>query len=288
MTRKAWLGVALLATGVTLLTAAGFAAAATSSSRGVQVAQAAHAKTGLTMNIDLSSTDFDYLDPALAYADWSWQFTYLMNCKLLNYPDKNAPEGTKLQPEAADFPVVSNGGKVYTFTIKSNAGGCKFNTGEKVTAQSFADAINRDLNPAMASPAVQFISDIVGASDVAAGKATTASGVNVSGNKLIITLTKPGADFLARINLPFFAAIPHGMPVNGKGETTYGSAGPYYVVNWTQGRSAEFDRNPNYTGPRPHTTDRFRDTINTDHTQSCRQLQSGLADYDDGGLPPEQ
>ena len=62
-----------------------------------------------------------------------------------------------------------------------------------MTAQSFADAINRDLNPAMQSPAVPFISDIVGAQAVVDGKAKTASGVKVSGNKLIITLTKPGA-----------------------------------------------------------------------------------------------
>jgi peptide/nickel transport system substrate-binding protein len=285
MTRKLWLGVAMLATGITLLVAAGFAAGATSGTKGAQLA---HGKTGLSMNVDLSNSDFDYLDPALAYADWSWQFTYLMNCKLLNYPDKNAPEGTKLQPEAADFPVVSNGGKVYTFTIKANAGGCKFNTGEKVTAQSFADAINRDLNPAMASPAVQFITDIVGADDVAAGKAQAASGVVVKGNKLVITLTKPSADFLSRIALPFFAAIPHGMPINGKGETTYASAGPYYVVNWTQGRSAEFDRNPNYTGPRPRNVTKFLVTVNTDIDQAFLQVKSGQVDDDVGGPPPAQ
>ena len=190
MTRKVWLGVAMCATGVSLLVAAGLAAGATGGSKSARAVTASHGKTGLSMNIAISSTDFQYLDPALAYNDWEWQFTYLMNCKLLNYPDKNAPEGTKLQPEAADFPVVSKGGTVYTFTIKKDAGGCKFNTGEPVTAQSFADAINRDLNPAMASPAVQFITDVVGASDVASGKAQTASGVKVNGNKLTITLTK--------------------------------------------------------------------------------------------------
>ncbi len=151
MSRKVWLGVAMLATGVTLLVAAGFAAGATS---GVK---SAHSKTGLAMNLDMSNSDFDYLDPALAYLNVSWQMRYLTDCKLLNYPDKGAPQGTVLQPEAADFPVISKGGTVYTFTIKSNAGGCKFNTGEAVTAQSFADAINRDLNPPMQSPAVQFL-----------------------------------------------------------------------------------------------------------------------------------
>jgi len=284
MTRKLLFPAALLAAGVTLIAAAGFAAAATGNTKAPSV----QGKTGGTMNINLSSTDFDFLDPALAYADWSWQFTYLMGCKLLNYPDKSAPEGTKLQPEAAGFPVVSKGGTVYTFTIKSDAGGCKFNTGEKVTAASFAHAINRNLQKSMQSPAVQFVSDIVGASDVADGKANSASGVVVKGNQLIITLMKPSADFLARINLPFFAAIPNDMPLNSKGETTFASAGPYFVKNWTQGRSAEFDINPNYKGPRPHNVDRFLVTINTDQNQSFLQVKSGQVDYDDGGFPPEQ
>ena len=213
---------------------------------------------------------------------------YLTDCKLLNYPDKGAPQGTVLQPEAADFPVISKGGTVYTFTIKSNAGGCKFNTGEAVTAQSFADAINRDLNPSMQSPAVQFIGDIVGANDVSAGKATTASGVVANGNKLTITLTKPGADFLGRITMPFFAAIPHGMPINPKGETSFASAGPYYLKNWTQGRSAEFDINPNYKGTRPRNVSRFSITIGTDQSQAFLQVKSGQIDDDLAGPPPAE
>src|SRR5262245_12242144 len=106
MTRKPWQAVALLAAGVALLCATGLASAATSSTKTSSV----HHKAGGTMNINLSSTDFDFLDPALAYSDWSWQFTYLMNCKLMNYPDKNAPEGTKLQPEASEAPIVSKDG----------------------------------------------------------------------------------------------------------------------------------------------------------------------------------
>lgn len=283
MTRKVWLGVAMLATGMTLLVAAGIAAGGTTATK------TTHGKTGLAMNLNFSNSDFDYLDPALAYLNISWQFRYLTDCKLLNYPDKPAPAGTLLQPEWANMPVISKGGTVYTFTMSANGGGCKFNTGEAVTAQSFADAINRDLNPQMQSPAVQFIGDIVGASDVAAGKATTASGVVVkNANTLQITLTKPAADFLGRITMPFFAAIPHGMPINPKGETSFASAGPYYVKNWTQGRSAEFDLNPNYKGKRPRNISRFNITIGTDASQSFLQVKSGQVDDDLAGPPPEQ
>src|SRR5436190_10488542 len=206
MHRRLWLSIAALAVGTSLLVAASMAGAASS---GTQKSTSGVAKQGGTLRVNLSNTDFDYFDPALSYTQWTWQFTYLTDVKLLNFPDKAPPEGAKLVPEAAaGMPAVSNGGKTYTFTIKS---GFKFYPGNQaVTAQSFADAINRNLNPAMNSPSVPFIKDVVGAQAVVDGKAKTASGVKVSGSKLIITLEKPAADFLSRISLPFFTAIPKG------------------------------------------------------------------------------
>ena len=94
MKRKLWLSVAALAIGGSLLVAGAFAGSASSGT-------VKAGKTGGVMRVNLSNTDFDYLDPALAYAQWSWQFTYLTNYKLLNFPDKAAPEGSKLQPEAS-------------------------------------------------------------------------------------------------------------------------------------------------------------------------------------------
>ena len=279
MHRKLWLSIAALAAGASLLVAGAVAGPASSSTTQV-------GKTGGVMRINLSDTDFDFLDPALAYGSWSWQFTYLTNYKLLNFPDKPAPEGAKLQPEAAaGLPVVSNGGKTYVFTVKP---GAKFNTGETVTAKSFADAINRALNPAMQSPAIPFIIDIVGAQAVVDGKASTASGVKVQGAKLTINLTQPSADFLARITLPFFAAIPKNMPLDPKGVDAPASAGPYYVKSWTHNRSAVIVKNPNYKGPRPRNIDQFVVTIDTDLNQSFLQVKSGEADFDAGGVPPQQ
>ena len=135
------------------------------------------------------NTDFDFLDPALSYASWAWQFTYLTNYKLLNFPDKAAPEGGKLVPKQLwGFRLSRRAARP---TSSRSSPGAKFNTGEAVTAQSFAHAINRVLNPGMQSPAVPFIIDIVGAQAVVDGKAATASGVKVSGNKLTINLTQP-------------------------------------------------------------------------------------------------
>src|SRR5881275_1633058 len=100
---------ALAALGIFLLVAASLANAAPSAAR----------KKGGTMRLNMSATDVDFSDPSLAYGVISWQIEYSTALKLLNYPDKAPPLGSRLQAEAAaGLPIVSNSGKTYTFTIK--------------------------------------------------------------------------------------------------------------------------------------------------------------------------
>src|SRR3954470_20595306 len=103
------LGLALLASAVIAGTAAG--STGTSASGG--------AKTGGTMKINLSDSDFDYLDPALEFLDSAGMMTALCNYRLMTFADKAGAEGALPVPEAAAGPpVVTNGGKTYVFTIK--------------------------------------------------------------------------------------------------------------------------------------------------------------------------
>ena len=60
---------------------------------------------------------------------------------------------------AAGFPAISKDGKTYTFNLKRTY---RFSNGARVTAANYAAAMNRNLNPRMASPAQPFIEDIVG------------------------------------------------------------------------------------------------------------------------------
>jgi hypothetical protein len=48
------------------------------------------------MNINMSGTDVDYIDPALAYGTNSWQVLDAACAKLVGYPDKPGVAGTKL------------------------------------------------------------------------------------------------------------------------------------------------------------------------------------------------
>jgi peptide/nickel transport system substrate-binding protein len=263
----------LLATGVGLLATAAIAADR-HHVRGI--------KDGGTLRLNVSATDVQSIDPALDYEFIGWQLEYATCLKLMNYPDLAGAAGNVLQPEAAvGYPTVSEDGKTFTFTIRP---GLRFNTGESVTAATFAAVFNRDLNPKLQSPAVSFMGDVRGAQAVIRGKAKSASGIAVKGNRLSITLVAAAPDLLARVAMPFFCAVPLDTPVPLT-ENSLASAGPYYISNRTPNRQIVLQRNPNYHGTRPHHVDTMTVTVNANSNQSLLQVRSDEVDYDMYGLP---
>jgi ABC-type oligopeptide transport system substrate-binding subunit len=240
-------------------------------------------KKGGTMRMNMSATDVDFIDPSLAYGAISWQLEYATALKLVNYPDRPAPAGSRLQPEAAvGMPVVSKNGKQYTFRIKK---GLRLSNGEVVTAKNFQKAIFRALTKTMQSPAVPFIQDIVGADKMVAGSAKTAAGVIARGNTLTIRLTRPDGGMLSKLAMPFFQAISLKTPIDPRGVNSYPSGGPYYFASRIVNRRIVLKRNKFYKGPRPHNIDTFDIAVNTNLDQSLLQVKSNQVDYDIGGLP---
>jgi len=282
MHKRLMLSIAMLALGAGLL-----AATATAGSSGSSASQAASgtAQKGGTLRVSLN-TDLDYVDPALAYYTVSWSIEYATCSNLMNYPDAPAPRGSRLTPEVAQgFPKISKDGKTYTFTLKKTY---KFSNGAKVTAANYAAAINRNLNPKMASPAQPFIEDILGAKAVIDGGATKASGVKVlSPYKLRIRLTKRAPDLLSRLAMPFFCAIPANLPINPDGiSAPVVGSGPYYIAKWEPKRSITVLRNRFYKGPRPHNVNAVEYDIGLPLTTIRLNIENNTSDYPGDGLPP--
>jgi ABC-type oligopeptide transport system substrate-binding subunit len=280
MHRRLMLSIAMLVIGAGLL-----AATATAGPQGSSGASAASgpAQKGGTFRYSLD-TDIDYVDPALAYYSLSWQIEYATTALLMSYPDAPAPRGSRLVPEVAQgFPTISKDGKTYTFTLKK---GYRFSNGAKVTAANYAAALNRNLNPKMASPAQPFIEDVLGATAVIDGKASKASGVKVlSPYKLQIRLTKRAPDLLSRLAMPFFAPIPANLPINadGVGAPILGT-GPYYIAKWEPKRTITLLRNRFYTGPRPHNVNRVEYDIGLPLPTIRLNIESNATDF--GPVPP--
>jgi YVTN family beta-propeller protein len=222
----------------------------------------------------------DSLDPAVANTLGSWLIEYATCVELFNYPDRPAPAGSRLVPEAAVArPTRSADGKSYTFTIRP---GFRFSppSNAPVTAQTFRFSIERALSPAIvAPPGVQFADDIVGVKAYEAGKARHISGISVRGDTLTVRLMRASPDLLSRLALPFFCAVPPGTPIAKKGVNSVPAAGPYYVASYTPGQGAVLKRNPNYRRSRPHALDEIDYSVGIGTTESVKEIEAGTADF---------
>src|SRR5205085_10270901 len=254
MHRRLWLSAIMAALGALLLVVAGFASAASSSA----------AKKGGTMRLNMSGTDVDFSDPSLAYGTISWQIEFATALKLMNYPDKPPPVGSRLRPEAAvAAPIISNNGKTYTFTIRK---GLRFSDGSAVTAKNFKWAFDRSAMKAQQSPATPFMDDVVGYTNAVDGGKNPANvpGAVARGNKFILLLMHSDGGMLSKLAMPFFQAISTKTKVDPHGVTVYPSAGPYYISSYIRSRHLVLKKNKYYHGNRPRNIDTFDIEINTD------------------------
>ena len=267
MSRRLALSLSALLLGTILLVAAGLAGAKNAGDR---------ARKGGTLRLSRFS-DVDFVDPALAYASWSWPVSFATCAKLFNYPDEPGAAGTRVVPEVVRAFTVSRDGRTYTFDLKQSF---RFHTGAAVTARSFADALNRDAAPEMRSPAVAYLHEIVGADAVIGGKAREISGVRVLGRyRLQIRLTRMLADFTARLTMPFFCPVLPGTPIDPAGIDNPAGSGPYYVAERIVNRRIVLKRNAHYRGGRPANADQVVWTIGESREQCLADTEQDQVDH---------
>ena len=240
---------------------------------------ASDVRSGGIFRISLSpQAGLDNLDPALSYTPPGWALLDTTCARLMTYPDKPAPAAFRLEPEvAAAPPRVSRDLKTYTFTLRR---GFRFSDGSPVRASAFARAINRVLAPALRSPGVVHVRDIVGATDVLAGRSRTARGVEARGYTLIVRFTRAAPGFAARTSLPFFCAVPPTLPAEPEGRAVFPSAGPYHVTEYRPLERVVIRRNRFYGGTRPHRVDGFDVDLRAPSLQEMMQrIERGEADW---------
>ena len=236
-----------------------------------------------TLQLAVGASDVDYSDPALAYGVLSWQIEYETCAKLIDYSDVGGTASSELSPDAATaMPVISAGGKTYTFTIRP---GIRFSDGAPLSAASFKAAFDRDTTASMNSPVSAFMADVVGWNAELNKQASTVSGVAVERQQADDQtdsadgglVDKLGDAVLLRDRAFDDAYEPSGV-------LTLPGAGPYYIADRTVGKQLVLKENPYYKGSRPHRSDTIVITMNTDPQQTYLQVSNGTYAADPAGL----
>ncbi|HEV2981843.1 MAG TPA: ABC transporter substrate-binding protein [Solirubrobacteraceae bacterium] len=214
-------------------------------------------RRGGTLTV-LNETDFEHLDPGVAYFSVDYEVVYATQRPLYS----NLPNSKEPTPDlAAGPPQIGNEGRVVTVKLKR---GVHFSppVNREVTSADVAYAIERGLNPHVANPYVlSYFGSVEGMS--------TATGAPVKGiatpnkHEIVFKLTEPDAQVVVdALQLPLSAPVPksYARKFDRHRPSNYGdyevATGPYMLRNnasgkvlgigYMPGRSATLVRNRNW------------------------------------------
>jgi peptide/nickel transport system substrate-binding protein len=264
---------------------------------GVLVAFGAAAASGgvrsisSTLNVAVDNTDVDHSDPALSYSVLGWQIEYETCATLVGYKDSSGSVSNSISPiGAAGMPVISNGGKSYTFTIRK---GLHFSNGDPITAANYKYAFDRDALKNLNSPVTFFMGAVNGWTLENNNSAiTSVSGVSAKGQTLTIKLTAPDGTLLPKLAMPFFCPITKNSGLwtgTQWKDTEYNGAlpgsGPYYLASRNVGSQLVLKKNPHYTGTQKARANTIVLNMNLSTNTAYNGIEDGTYASDLNGNP---
>jgi peptide/nickel transport system substrate-binding protein len=257
----------------------------------------------------LSAGDVDYLDPGLAYYQFSYEVLYPIDRPLISYK----ADSTAYQPDmAASMPTVSDGGQTITVHLRK---GVKFAppVNREVTSADIKYAIERGFSQSVPNgyTAVYF-NTLVGAPTTLP---VTPKGLDIPGIQtpdkytVVFKLSKPSGVFVGALALPLTAPVPeeYASKYDDKKQSDYGfhqvATGPYMIKNDKSGNVSgvgyiaeqriELVRNPNWdkkTDFRPAYADKvvFKEGFE-DPTVMTKEILAGTGDVNgDSPIPASE
>jgi peptide/nickel transport system substrate-binding protein len=217
------------------------------------------ATRGGTLNV-LDESDFEHLDPGIAYYALDYTVVYATQSPLYMFKPNTETEASPLMASAQ--PEISNGGKTVTVHLRE---GVKFSppVNREVTAEDVAYAIERGANPNVANPYFHsYFEPVEGAPKAEGGPLKGIETPNK--HEIVFHLTEPKAAIVAdALSLPLSAPVPkeYAEKFDKNKPSNYAdyqvATGPYMLKNNAAGKvlgigyvpdkSATLVRNPNWS-----------------------------------------
>jgi peptide/nickel transport system substrate-binding protein len=233
------------------------------------------------------------LDPSIDFTTQGGEVHWLTYLGPYSFAHATGTAGTQIIPSVATaLPVASDGGKTYTFTIRTNL---KYSDGTPLKASDLTFGIERALK--LGWSAASFLtSTIVGAADYAKGKAKAVSGITTDDatGKTTIHLVNPYGAFVDVLAVPGVSYMPATTPMKPEPNNPPIGFGPYIIKNVQNNVGFDMVRNPNYAAqaipgiPPGHMDIHVKIESNT--TTEAQDVINNTADVFDWGdtIPPAQ
>ncbi|HEY4464994.1 MAG TPA: ABC transporter substrate-binding protein [Streptosporangiaceae bacterium] len=241
-------------------------------------------KTGGTITI-ASGTPPLSADQGLDFTTQGTELYSVVNTPLLTFKrGVQGVAGTQIVPGLAQsLPSVSNGGKTYTFTLRS---GLHYSDGTPIKASDVPYALERDIK--IPWQAASFVSAyIAGGTAYATGKAKTISGITADDatGKITVNLVAPFAPIVDIFALAGTAPVPQSTPMKNLAGTGTIGDGPYKWGAITAGQSYTLVKNTKFDVPGLPSghADTIVYKVNSNVLANAEQVLSNQADVFDAG-----
>ncbi len=182
------------------------------------------------------------LDPAVSYEANSTSFILQIFNGLVRLDDNLEPE-----EDIAYRWEISADQTTYTFYLRPDV---VFHDGKKLTTADVKYSWERACSPATHSPvAGTYLGDIVGVSDVLAGKAKEISGVKIIDDYTVkVTIDAPKSYFLSKLTYPTAMIVDKNNVSSGEWWRQPNGTGPFKLKEWQDNSLLVLERNDKYYG----------------------------------------
>ena len=251
MYRRLLLALGLAAVGASLLVAAAFAG--TSSSSSSTSASKSQVTKGGTLRVNESNTDFDFVDPPLAYDTIDWSMIFTTTMQLVSFPEKTGAAGSQLYPRRRRLPDRLEGREDLHVP---HASGLKFSDGSTVTAAAFQRAWERILSPedGLAARLNLRQTIIAGGTAFLDGKAHQHLGHHGEGPDADVQPDQADPTFVSILSMQWFTAVKPNMAyqpgperVPGRRPVLHRPASPAAARCWSATRTTRVTARPTRT-----------------------------------------
>ena len=201
----------------------------------------------------LLTSDFDAIDPALAYTSTSVPLVAVTGDGLTALQHVAGRDGTQIVPDlAVTLPTPQDGGRTYRFVLRP---GIHYSTGAVVRARDVRPSFERmwKIRPfkTLTSPGPRFFGGIVGAAQCTRKPRTcdlSRGIVTEPDNDSVVTfhLTRPDPEFLHKLTLNFAFVLPAGTPARAADIRPVPATGPYMVASYQLHHRLVLTRNPRF------------------------------------------
>ena len=188
-------------------------------------------------------SDLNYIDPATAYNPDFGILTRSVYDGLVAYRATSGAAGVAIVPDlAVKLPSPTNGGRTYTFTIRS---GVRFSNGDVVQASDVRRGIVRELTIGQRTGNPAVYRAVIGApACIDHPKHCDLRGVQVDdvAGRITFQLSEADPGFVDKLTLPLVVATPKDAPSNESAKPLAGT-GPYQISTFRKGELIELRRN---------------------------------------------